>query len=116
MHERLAEAAKEPEDLSKDDLIELYNILELAIGAHYAGYKATAPMLDSFVEEIYRGWHSEPHFVQPVERPAKFPYRLDEDSVLAQYTSYEFVYGETRPEPGRRSCRLLFTFIVLISC
>jgi hypothetical protein len=61
-------------------MTELYNILQLAIGGHSTRYKATAPMLDSFVEAVYRGWQDKSQFVQPVGRPPVFPYRNEDDA------------------------------------
>jgi hypothetical protein len=85
---RLKRATSNPQDLTDQDLAELYKILQRAIVAHSESYGPTAPMLDAFVKAIFHDWSAQPHLVARPRKPAKFPYREDEGGFDDE--AYEF--------------------------
>lgn len=96
---RLKRAAKNPEDLTDEDLAELYKILQRAVVAHSESYGPTAPMLDAFVKAIFRNWSARPHLIAPPGAPAKFPYSEDGDKFEDRL--YEFQHCDLTPEESK---------------
>ena len=106
--DRLAHAAKSPHDLTDNDLVQLYTILQSAVHAHSRDHNASAPMLDAFVEEIFNNWTCTGHLEPAPGAPKKLPYRdPDADEGYDNNGGADYSYEYYKLTPWEREFNLM---------